>query len=107
MITVSDTASRRIREILDKNKAPEGTGLRISVDGGGCSGYMYNLDLSLPKPGDKTFGEKGAPVYLDPKGILFLFGSQLDYQGQILDSGFRIKNPNAKETCGCGESFVV
>ena len=107
MITLTDRASAKLKEVLEKEKAPEGTGLRVGVKGGGCSGMTYDLELSTLQKGDKVVEKEGVKVFLDPKSLLFLFGSELDYTEGTLDAGFKIQNPNVKESCGCGHSFTV
>ena len=95
-------AKRRIKEAGE-----EDTGLRLGVKGGGCSGLSYLIDLGKEKDGDYVSNEYGFNVYIDKKSALYLKDSFLDYEGGFMGSGFKFKNPNAANTCGCGESFSV
>lgn len=107
MITLTEKAAVKLKDILGKEEAPEGTGLRVAVKGGGCSGMQYDLELSTFQAGDKVVEKGGVKIFLDPKSLLFLFGSELDFVDGVLDAGFKIQNPNVKEACGCGHSFTV
>jgi iron-sulfur cluster assembly protein len=104
MITISETAARKIRDLV----GPEpGKALRVKVIGGGCSGLQYKLDVDEPRPGDKVFERDGVSVVSDRKSYLYLHGTELDYAEGLMESGFRLNNPNVKKTCGCGASFTV
>ena len=82
--------------------------LRVGVEGGGCSGLMYNLSFDAEmKEGDQVFEDKGIKIVVDKKSFLYLVGTQLDYTGGLNGKGFVFVNPNASRTCGCGESFSV
>ncbi len=87
----------------------EGRTLRLSVLGGGCSGVSYKMDFEEggPRPGDAAFTQHGIAVAIDPKSLKFLAGSQLDYKSELMSQRFVWSNPNAKSSCGCGESFGV
>lgn len=87
----------------------EGMGLRLAVKGGGCSGLSYLVEFSLQEPGDTVLdlSDDGFRVFIDPKSLLYLKGVELDYKGGISGRGFNFRNPNAENTCGCGESFSV
>ena len=86
----------------------EGLGLRLAVKGGGCSGLSYVVEFSQREPGDSVMDlADGFLVFVDPKSLLYLKGVELDYQGGISGRGFSFRNPNAENTCGCGESFSV
>lgn len=108
MITVSNAAKEHaINLIKDENK-PEDTFIRVGVDGGGCSGLMYNLIFdNILKEGDQLFEDNGIKVVVDRKSFLYLVGTELDYSGGLNGKGFIFKNPNATRSCGCGESFSV
>jgi iron-sulfur cluster assembly protein len=108
MITVSNAAKEHaINLIKDENK-PEDTFIRVGVDGGGCSGLMYNLIFdNILKEGDQLFEDNGVKVVVDRKSFLYLVGTELDYSGGLNGKGFIFKNPNATRSCGCGESFSV
>ncbi len=104
MITVTQAAAAKLKDLMAK----EGTadqGLRIRVRGGGCSGYEYQLAFDTPREGDQVIEQGGVKVVIDPKSLLFLTGSEIDFQDGLTGAGFAIKNPNAKGSCGCGQSF--
>lgn len=106
---ISHSAAQRLLSMAETGvvSPPEG-GLRISVRGGGCSGLSYHMEwCSGPQEGDQTYEKIGARVYVDRRSSLFLRGSELVYESGPMSSMFRIINPNAKSTCGCGESFSV
>jgi iron-sulfur cluster assembly protein len=103
-VTLSETAVKKIHQLTaDK---PE-SGLRVKVVGGGCSGLQYRMEIDSAKERDKVFERDGARLIVDKKIFLYLNGSELDYGEDLMAAGFRLVNPNAKRTCGCGESFVV
>ncbi len=106
-IQVTEAAALKIREVLEREGIPEG-GLRLGVKGGGCSGlnYVIRFDSSM-KAGDKVFESEGARVFVDFKSLLYLKGTTLDWEGNLMQEGFTFKNPNAKKTCSCGISFTV
>jgi iron-sulfur cluster assembly protein len=107
MIQISDSASRVITRQLAK-KGLQGGGLRVAVKAGGCSGfsYVFNWDVA-PRDTDHVFeGSDGARVFVDPRSLKLLDGTVLDFdEGNLLATSFTLKNPHAKSTCGCGESF--
>jgi iron-sulfur cluster assembly protein len=105
MISVSESAAGKIRQLVGANG--DGKGLRVKVVGGGCSGLQYRMELDTAGERDKVFERDGARLIVDKKSFLYLNGSELDYAEELMSSGFRVTNPNAKRTCGCGESFVV
>jgi iron-sulfur cluster assembly protein len=107
MITVTDTAKKQaIRLMEDEGK--DGFFIRVGVQGGGCSGLMYQLTFdNEDKEGDKAFEDNGIKVVVDKKSYLYLIGTILDYSGGLNGKGFVFQNPNADRTCGCGESFSV
>ena len=82
-------------------------GLRMKVVGGGCSGFQYELGFDELRSDDRVIDQHGLKVFLDPRSILYLAGATLDYNDGLMESGFKIENPNANSTCGCGESFSV
>lgn len=103
-VTLSENAVKKIHQLTaDK---PE-SGLRVKVVGGGCSGLQYRMEIDSAKDRDKVFERDGARLIVDKKSFLYLNGSELDYGEDLMAAGFRLVNPNAKRTCGCGESFVV
>ena len=107
MIKVTDTAKKQaIRLMEDEGK--EGYFIRVGVEGGGCSGLMYQLTFdNEDKEGDKEFNDNGIKVVVDKKSFLYLIGTTLDFSGGLNGKGFVFQNPNADRTCGCGESFAV
>ncbi len=107
MITVTDTAKKQaIRLMEDEGK--DGFFIRVGVQGGGCSGLMYQLTFdNEEKEGDKSFMDNGIKVVVDKKSYLYLIGTILDFSGGLNGKGFVFSNPNADRTCGCGESFSV
>jgi len=106
MIEITETAARKIRTLMAKQNVSEG-GLRVGVKGGGCSGLSYTFAWErLARTGDEVFeGPDGAKLYVDKKSLLYLNGTVLDYDTNLVSKGFVFNNPNAKSTCGCGISF--
>lgn len=108
MITVSENAKAHALELMQTNKSPEGTFIRVGVEGGGCSGLSYKLEFdNTSQDGDQQFEDKGIKIVVDKKSFLYLIGTELDYSGGLNGKGFVFVNPNATRTCGCGESFAV
>lgn len=107
MITMTDAAANKLRELIARphRRAPGESSLRIKVVGGGCSGFQYELIFDFIKPSDKVFGPEDVKVVCDPKSYIYVNGVIIDYVEGLMGSGFKIENPNAKGTCGCGESF--
>lgn len=107
MITVSDEAAEKIRSLLRREGAA-GRGLRVAVRGGGCSGFQYRLEFE-EKAGDmdQVIESNGVRIFVDPKSSLYLNGVILRYDDGLMGAGFQVENPNARTTCGCGESFSV
>jgi len=103
-VTLSDSAVSKIRQLTAEK--PD-SGLRVKVVGGGCSGLQYRMEIDAAKERDKVFERDGARLIVDKKSFLYVNGSELDYADELMSAGFRLVNPNAKRTCGCGESFVV
>jgi iron-sulfur cluster assembly accessory protein len=105
-VTVTERAIRRIGEILKAE--PDGTMLRVSVEGGGCSGFQYKFDMDRAKaPDDILIEEAGARVLIDQVSLGYITGSQIDFVDDLIGASFRINNPNAKASCGCGTSFTL
>ncbi|MCC6690212.1 MAG: iron-sulfur cluster assembly accessory protein [Bacteroidia bacterium] len=108
MITVSDFAKEKAIHLMQEENKPEGSFIRVGVEGGGCSGLSYKLEFdNVLKEGDQVFENKGIKVVTDKKSFLYLVGTELDYSGGLNGKGFIFKNPNATRSCGCGESFSV
>ena len=107
MINVSQTAASKISELLgEEGKA--GSGLRVFVQGGGCSGFQYGLMIEENGgDADQVFESNGVKLYVDPVSISYLKGSEVDFVETVTGGGFTIRNPNAVSTCGCGQSFTV
>ena len=109
MIDVTESAAQKAITLINNSENDTDTelGLRMQVIGGGCSGFQYNLEFGESKGTDRVYEFHGLKVFIDPRSSLYLAGSVLDYNDGLMDSGFKITNPNAKNTCGCGESFSV
>jgi iron-sulfur cluster assembly protein len=106
-ITLTDTAAERVRQIMARADKPV-LGLRIGVKNGGCAGMEYTMEWATEqKPFEEIVEDKGAKVLIDPKAILFLLGTEMDYQTSALKSGFTFRNPNQTSACGCGESVQL
>ncbi len=103
---VSERAVRRIGEILAREGQP-GLKLRISVSGGGCSGFQYALALDERREDDYVFDAAGIPVLVDPASLQYVDGSTVDFTESFQGSGFEVSNPNVVASCGCGSSFRV
>jgi iron-sulfur cluster assembly accessory protein len=105
MLQLTPTAVGKVREILEVQD-PKPAGLRVSVVGGGCSGFSYSMAFETA-PGflDKTYEFDGLKVFVDQASLLYLDGAEVDYVETLEGSGFKFNNPNVKSTCGCGSSF--
>ena len=105
-VTVTDRAVQKIAAILKRE--PEGAMLRVSVEGGGCSGFQYRFDVEREKADDDVvLGRTDATVLIDPVSAGFLSGSEIDFVDDLIGASFKINNPNAKSSCGCGTSFSL
>jgi len=105
MIALTETAVSKVNEILSMQD-PKPAGLRISVVGGGCSGFSYSMAFeNQPNMLDKTFNYDGLRLFVDQASLLYLEGAEVDYVESLEGSGFKFNNPNVKSTCGCGSSF--
>jgi iron-sulfur cluster assembly accessory protein len=105
-VTVTDRAARRIGEIL--RQEPAGTMLRVSVEGGGCSGFQYKFDTERDRAEDDMVIEKsGATVLMDPVSLNYMAGSEIDFVDDLIGSSFKVNNPKATASCGCGTSFAL
>jgi iron-sulfur cluster assembly accessory protein len=105
-VSLSDRAARRISRILAKE--PGGTALRISVSGGGCSGFQYGFDLDATRaPDDLVIERDGATVLIDSVSLPFMGGSEIDFVDDLIGQSFQVRNPNATASCGCGTSFSI
>ena len=107
-IIVSESAAAEVNRLMKENDLPETAGVRVGVKGGGCSGFSYTLNFDhRPADGDLVLEKNGIQLFCDPKSLLYLNGTTLDYTDGLQGRGFQFKNPNATSTCGCGESFSV
>lgn len=106
-MTLTDAAADRVRDIIAKAGKPV-AGLRIGIKKGGCAGMEYTMEWAeKPEPFDEIVEDKGVKVLIDAKAVLFLLGTEMDYQTGILKSGFTFRNPNQTSACGCGESVTL
>lgn len=106
LVNVSEAALAQIKHLLDGEGKLDTHALRMKVVGGGCSGLQYQLMFDdQAKDGDQQVDEAGVRVVVDEKSALYLVGTTLDYIDTLMESGFKIQNPNAKNSCGCGQSF--
>lgn len=107
VITLTEHAAARIRELVDQNDKAL-VGVRVGVKNAGCAGMSYTLDpVETPDGADDVVSAHGVDVYVDPKAVLFLLGSVMDYEETKLRSGFVFNNPNEVSSCGCGESVML
>jgi iron-sulfur cluster assembly protein len=105
MITVSPAAVDELRALLEKRGGEPGMGLRLLVQKGGCAGFQYALKIDHTKSGDTVVSEGGVSVLVDPESLPYLDGAMVDYHHGLTDAGFKLVNPNAARSCGCGSSF--
>ncbi|WP_397421612.1 HesB/IscA family protein [Phenylobacterium sp.] len=107
VVTLSDAAASRVREIMDKAATPY-VGLRVGVKNGGCAGQEYVLEYAeAAGPLDEVVEDKGVTILVEPKAVLFLIGTEIDYEISKLSSKFVFRNPNETDACGCGESVTI
>ena len=107
VMSLTDAAAARVQAIIAESESPV-LGLRVGVKNGGCAGMEYTMEWATEaKPYDEVIEEKGVKVLIDPKAILFLLGTEMDYQSSALKSGFTFNNPNQTSACGCGESVQL
>ena len=105
-VTVSERAARRIGDILKTE--PPGTMLRVSVEGGGCSGFQYKFDIDRAKTDDDlVIARDGATVLIDTISVGYMAGSEIDFVDDLIGASFKVKNPKATASCGCGTSFAL
>lgn len=107
-VSLTGAAAARVRKLLEKERRPDGAGLRVAVVGGGCSGFQYSLDLAdAPAAEDAVLVFDGVRVFVDPGSAGYLGGTIVDYVDGLHGAGFKFVNPKAQRTCGCGSSFAV
>ena len=107
VITLSDNAANRIKEIMSNDEA-KSLGIRVSVKSGGCAGMTYIMEYAKEiNQIDEIIEDKGVKVFIDPGAIMYLLGTEMDYKQEQFSSTFVFKNPNETERCGCGESFKI
>lgn len=105
-VTLTESAAERVKSFLDQRG--KGVGLRLGVRTSGCSGMAYVLEfVDEVNDGDVVFDDHGVKVIVDPKSLLYIDGTELDYGKEGLNEGFKFNNPNVKDECGCGESFTI
>ena len=107
VIRLSNNAAERIKAIMSKAES-SAIGVRVGVKSGGCAGMSYVMEYANEKkPNEEIIEEKGVKVFIDPKAIIYLLGTEMDYKEDKFSSQFIFKNPNETERCGCGESFKI
>jgi len=107
VVTLSDAAAARVKEIMDRAEKPY-AGLRVGVKNGGCAGQEYQLEYAeAANPLDEVVEDKGVRILVDPKAVLFLIGTEIDYETTRLAAKFVFRNPNETDACGCGESVTI
>jgi iron-sulfur cluster assembly protein len=105
MITVTDSAVKQLQSLIQENASEDGKGLRIFVESGGCAGLQYGMTLDSTKEGDEVIERDGVCIFIDSNSTGYLRGSTIDYADGLSGAGFKINNPNARRSCGCGTSF--
>jgi iron-sulfur cluster assembly protein len=107
VVTLTDSAASRVKDIMSRSDKPI-AGLRVGVKNGGCAGMSYTMEYADEvRPQDEVVEDKGVKVLIDPKAVLFLLGTQMDFQTTKMSSGFVFNNPNQTSACGCGESVAI
>ena len=105
MLKLTESAIQKVKKLIEAD--PGRQGVRAQVRGGGCSGFQYALEFVYhEEPKDRVFEEDGVKLFVDPKSYLYLMGTEIDFVDEINNAGFKFVNPNAKRTCGCGESIA-
>jgi len=107
VMTLTDAAAERVRELVE-NSDKNAAGLRLGIKTGGCAGMEYTMEMvEKPEAGDDVIEDKGAKLFVDPSAVLFLLGTEMDFEMTKFRSGFVFKNPNEVSACGCGESVTL
>jgi iron-sulfur cluster assembly protein len=105
MIDLTQNAIDHLKDLLAQKAAGEGYGLRLEVERGGCAGLQYSMKVDLPRAGDEITTRDGVGLYVDAESLGYLDGSVIDYTDDLNDAGFKVQNPRAARSCGCGTSF--
>lgn len=105
MITLTPSAVKHLKELLAERAAPAECGLRLIVEKGGCAGLQYAMKIDHPEAADRVFTMDGVGIIVDEESLRYLDGSRVDFAESLNDSGFKIENPHAARSCGCGTSF--
>ena len=106
-ITLTDRAAERVKSIMAKSETPK-IGIRLGVKNGGCAGMEYTMDYADDRqPLDELVEDKGVTILIEAKAVLFLLGTEMDWEEDTLSAGFRFNNPNQTDACGCGESVTI
>src|SRR3989344_754078 len=104
IVILTEKAAAKVKHMIEKENK-DGYGLRLGITMGGCSGYMYEIELQKEaKSGDLVIEDKGVKVFINPESVSFMKGSTVDYIDALVNAGFKINNPNVKRSCGCGHS---
>jgi iron-sulfur cluster insertion protein len=107
LVKLTARAAEKVKAIRAEEKIEESYGLRLKVQGGGCSGFAYDLYFDQPQEVDQTFESQGVRMVCDQMSLMYLVGTEIDYVESVQGSGFKFTNPNVKSTCGCGSSFSM
>lgn len=105
MITLTDNAAKELKNLIEAKQLDDQSGLRLSVQKGGCAGMQYVMEVAQRQESDERLDQDGAVVFMDENSREYLEGCQVYYEYGLTDSGFKIRNPNASRSCGCGTSF--
>ena len=107
MVTLTENAAKEIARVVKENSLPEDTGVRIGIKGGGCAGFTYVFDFdNQPGKFDRVFESRGLNIIVDRKSLLYIDGTEIDFNTGLTDRGFKFSNPKADAACGCGTSFM-
>ena len=108
LVSLTPTAAEKVRELMAEDPDGETSVLRVAIQGGGCSGFQYGLGFDAgPVDDDQTLEQHGVTIVIDPYSVPYLKGATIDFLNGLEESGFKIDNPNAQASCGCGHSFTV